>query len=227
MRILIIEDDKHISDNIREFLEQNTFSVDNALDGAGWYQQAKSSTPYDCIILDRMLPGMEGAEICKALRNMGMRTPILMLTAKDTIDAKIEWLDSGADDYVVKPFSLRELLSRINALIRRNYDNLSDGMELRVSDLSLDMKNKRVTRGGREIPLSRKHFQLLEFLMRNKGRILSKSEIEEHIWDRNADLWSDVVRSHIQILRSKVDRDFDQKLIRTIHSMGYMITDEP
>lgn len=149
-----------------------------------------------------------------------------MLTAKDTTDAKVEGLDAGADDYVVKPFSLREILSRVNALIRRRYDNLSIGTELRIADLSLDTKTKRVHRGGVDIPLSKKHFQLLELLMRNQGRILSKSEIEEHIWDRNADLWSDVVRSHIQILRSKIDKHFDKKLIHTVHSMGYTITDE-
>ena len=150
-----------------------------------------------------------------------------MLTAKDSLDAKVEGLDAGADDYVVKPFSLRELLSRVNALIRRSYDNLDAGTELRVGDLCLDTRTKKTSRGGKDIKLSRKHFQLLEFLMRNKGKICSKSEIEEHVWDMNAELWSDVVRSHIQILRSKVDKDFEPKLIRTIHSMGYMITDEP
>ncbi|MDD5377152.1 MAG: response regulator transcription factor [Candidatus Gracilibacteria bacterium] len=226
MRILIIEDDKHIAQNIREFLEQNTFSVDIAHDGEIGFQLAKSSTPYDCIILDRMLPNKEGATICRELRGTGIKTPILMLTAKDTTDAKIEGLDAGADDYIVKPFSLRELFSRINALIRRSYNNLETGVELRIADLSLDTRTKKVTRSGKEIPLSKKHFQLLEFLMRNKGRILSKSEIEEHIWDMNAELWSDVVRSHIQMLRSKVDKDFEKKLIRTVHSMGYTIIDE-
>ncbi len=226
MRILIIEDNKHIAQNIREFLEQHTFSVDVSHDGLEGFQLAKSSTSYDCIILDRMLPNKEGTDICQELRAIGIRTPILMLTAKDTLDAKIEGLDVGADDYVVKPFSLRELLSRINALIRRNYDNLSTGTELQIADLSLDTKTKKVIRAGREIPLTKKLFQLLEFLMRNKGNILSKPEIEEHIWDRNAELWSDVVRSHMQILRSKVDKDFEKKLIKTIHSMGYMITDE-
>lgn len=226
MRILLIEDDKYIAQNIREFLEQNTFSVDVTNDGEEGFRLAKSSTPYDCIILDRMLPSKEGTIICRELRAMGIKTPILMLTAKDTIDAKIEGLDSGADDYIVKPFSLREILSRLNALIRRSYDNLSAGIELRVADLCLDTKTKKVIRAGKEIPLSKKHFQLLEFLMRNKGSVLSKSEIEEHIWDMNADLWSDVVRSHIQILRTKIDKDFDKKLIRTVHSMGYTITDE-
>lgn len=128
MRILIVEDDRHIAQNIREFLEQNTFSVDVSHSGEEGFRLAMSSTPYDCIILDRMLPDKEGVDVCRDLRTSGIRIPIIILTAKDATDAKIEGLDAGADDYLVKPFSLRELFSRVNALIRRSYDNLSEGI---------------------------------------------------------------------------------------------------
>ena len=226
MRILLIEDDKKISQNIKEFLEQNTYSVDTANDWEIWFTMAKSSTPYDLLILDIMLPNKDGVSICRDLRNLGIKTPIIMLTAKDALDAKIEWLDAGADDYLVKPFSLRELLARINAQIRRNYDNLDDGNILTIADLVLNTKTKKITRWKKEIILTKKLYQLLELLLRNNWKVLSKSEIEEHIWDMNADLWSDVVRSHIQILRSKIDKDFPKKLIKTAHGMWYTINEE-
>ncbi len=226
MKVLLIEDEPQISKNIEEFLKQNTFSVDTAWDWEIWFNLAKSSNPYDIIILDLMLPKKDGISICKDLRKLDIKTPIIMLTAKDTIDNKIEWLDSGADDYIVKPFSLRELLSRINSIIRRSYDNLEDWTKLSVWDLILDTKSKKVTRGWMDIILSKKHFQILELLMRNKWKVISKQEIEEQLWDMNAELWSDVVRSHIQIIRSKVDKDFPVKLIKTAHSMWYSISED-
>lgn len=226
MKVLLIEDEPQISKNIEEFLKQNTFAVDVAWDWESWFNLAKSSNPYDIIILDLMLPKKDGISICKDLRKIDIKTPIIMLTAKDTIDNKIEWLDSWADDYIVKPFSLRELLSRINSIIRRSYDNLEDGTKLTVWDLVLDTKSKKVTRWWKDIILSKKHFQILELLMRNKWKVISKQEIEEQLWDMNAELWSDVVRSHIQILRSKVDKDFSVKLIKTAHSMWYSISED-
>jgi two-component system, OmpR family, copper resistance phosphate regulon response regulator CusR len=159
----------------------------------------------------------------RQLREHGVRTPVLLLTAMDATDQRIEGLDAGADDYLVKPFSLRELLARIRALMRRSFDHMKNGSELTVDDLCISLTTKKVTRAGSEIKLSRKQFELLEYLMRNAGRIVSKAEIEEHIWDRNANLWSDVVRSHIQTLRAKIDRPFDKKLIKTVHGMGYGI----
>jgi DNA-binding response OmpR family regulator len=176
--------------------------------------------------LDLMLPKKDWISICKDLRWLWVKTPIIILTAKDAIDSKIEWLDIWADDYIIKPFSLRELLSRINALIRRTYNNLEDGTKLIVDNLILDTKTKKVTRWWKEIVLSKKHFQILELLMRNKWNVLSKQEIEEQLWDMNAELWSDVVRSHIQIIRTKIDKDFPKKLIKTFHSMWYSISDE-
>ncbi len=226
MRILLIEDDIQISKNIEEFLKQNTFAVDVALDWEMWFNLAKSSNPYDIIILDLMLPKKDWINICKDLRKLDIKTPIIMLTAKDTIDNKVEWLDSWADDYLIKPFSLRELLSRINSIIRRSYDNLEDWTKLSVWDLILDTKSKKVIRWGKDIILSKKHFQILELLMRNKWKVISKQEIEEQLWDMNAELWSDVVRSHIQIIRSKVDKDFPIKLIKTAHSMWYSISED-
>lgn len=226
MRILLIEDDIQISKNIEEFLKQNTFAIDVALDWEIWFNLAKSSNPYDIIILDLMLPKKDWINICKDLRKLDIKTPIIMLTAKDTIDNKVEWLDSWADDYLIKPFSLRELLSRINSIIRRSYDNLEDWTKLSVWDLILDTKSKKVIRWGKDIILSKKHFQILELLMRNKWKVISKQEIEEQLWDMNAELWSDVVRSHIQIIRSKVDKDFPIKLIKTAHSMWYSISED-
>lgn len=226
MRILLIEDDVQISKNIEEFLKQNTFAIDVALDWDIWFNLAKSSNPYDIIILDLMLPKKDWINICKDLRKLDIKTPIIMLTAKDTIDNKVEWLDSWADDYLIKPFSLRELLSRINSIIRRSYDNLEDWTKLSVWDLILDTKSKKVIRWGKDIILSKKHFQILELLMRNKWKVISKQEIEEQLWDINAELWSDVVRSHIQIIRSKVDKDFPVKLIKTAHSMWYSISED-
>lgn len=226
MKILLIEDDIQISKNIEEFLKQNTFAIDVALDWEIWFNLAKSSNPYDIIILDLMLPKKDWINICKDLRKLDIKTPIIMLTAKDTIDNKVEWLDSWADDYLIKPFSLRELLSRINSIIRRSYDNLEDWTKLSVWDLILDTKSKKVIRWGKDIILSKKHFQILELLMRNKWKVISKQEIEEQLWDMNAELWSDVVRSHIQIIRSKVDKDFPIKLIKTAHSMWYSISED-
>jgi len=226
MRILIIEDDKLIAQNIKEFLQQNTFSVDISNDWEDGFKLAKSSNPYDLIVLDINLPNKNWIDICNELRSIWDKTPIIMLTAKDSIESKIEWLDSWADDYLIKPFSLRELLSRINALLRRKYDNLDSWTEIILWDLILNTKTKKVVRSWKEIILTKKLFQILELLMRNKWKVLSKSEIEEHLWDMNAELWSDVVRSHIQLLRAKVDKGFPKKLIKTVHSMWYTINDD-
>ena len=226
MRILVVEDNVAIAQNIREFLASQTFTVDIVHDGDEGFELAAGESPYDALILDVMLPGRDGISVCRDLRARGIETPIIMLTARDTLDARVEGLDHGADDYLVKPFALKELLARINALIRRNYRNLDADMELHVGELSLNTRTKKITREGQDIVLSKKHYQLLEFLMRNAGRVVSKQEIEEHLWDRDAELWSDVVRSHIQLLRARVDRGFDKKLIKTVHSMGYTINND-
>jgi DNA-binding response OmpR family regulator len=223
MRILLIEDDPKIAENVAEFLAQSAFAVDTARDGTAGFAAASGSVRYDCIITDVMLPGMDGMTIVRNLRAAGSKIPVLMLTAKGEISDRVEGLDSGADDYLPKPFSLRELEARIRSLLRRTSRNPESSGVLSVGDLSLDLAKKTAVRDGKEIPLSRKHFQLLELLMRNEGRVLSKSEIEESVWDRDAELWSDVVRSHMQMLRAKVDTPFKEPLIRNVRGMGYVM----
>lgn len=226
MRILVVEDEQGIAKNIADFLRQHAFVVDTAFDGRTGLAMAEA-TPYDIILLDWMLPEIDGLEVCRALRKHAPAAAIILLTAKDTLDDKVLGLTTGADDYIVKPFELRELLARIQSLLRRKYANQPEGNILRVGDLTLDLSTQEVKRGEKHITLTRKLYQLLEFLMRNKNRVLPKAEIEAHLWDAHAELWSDVVRSHIQKLREKVDSEWETKLIRTVHGMGYRITDQP
>ena len=225
MRILIVEDEHGIAENIAEYLRQHSFAVDIAEDGKkGW--ELASANPYDMILLDWMLPGMSGIELCTKIREKEAQAAIIMLTAKDTLDDKVEGLTTGADDYIVKPFELRELLARIQTQLRRQYRNQPQQGILRVGDLTLDLERREAKREGKRIILTKKLFQLLEYLMRNAGRVVTKSDIETHIWDTRAELWSDVVRSHLQKLREKVDKDFEKKLIHTVHGFGYKISDE-
>ena len=223
MRILIVEDEEGIAKNIAEYLRQHSFAVDIALDGKEGWEFARSIL-YDVILLDWMLPGMSGLDLCAQLRAKDTQGAIIMLTAKDTLDDKVEGLTTGADDYIVKPFELRELLARIQTLLRRQYRNQPQQGILQVGDLTLDLERREAARAGTRIILTKKLFQLLEFLMRNADRVVSKSDIETHIWDTHAELWSDVVRSHLQKLREKVDKDFEKKLIHTVHGIGYKIS---
>jgi len=225
MRILVVEDEHGIADNIAEYLRQYSFAVDVAYDGNDGLNLAKANT-YDIALLDWMLPGMDGLELCKLLRKDFPSLGIIMLTAKDAVDDRVSGLDTGADDYIVKPFALKELMARIQSLLRRSYRNQPEGNVLMVGDLTLDLSTQQAMRGGQTIKLTRKLFQILELLMRNKDRVVSKAEIEAHIWDASAELWSDVVRSHMQKLREKVDKDFPKKLIQTVHGTGYRITDK-
>jgi DNA-binding response OmpR family regulator len=222
MRILIVEDEPAIAKNIAEYLRQQTFAVDIAYDGNKGWEFAKNNT-YDVCLLDWMLPGMTGLELCQKLRGINPQAAIIMLTARDTLDDRVTGLGTGADDYLVKPFELRELLARIQALLRRSSRTEVDGQILRVGDLSLNTDTKHVERAGKEIHLTRKLYQLLEFLMRNAGKVVSKSDIEAHVWDAHAELWSDVVRSHIQKLRKELDDGSSIQIIRTVHGMGYTI----
>lgn len=224
MRILVVEDERGIADNIAEYLRQYSFAVDTAYDGNEGLQFAKAHT-YDIALLDWMLPGIDGLELCKILRKDQPQLGIIMLTAKDAVDDRVTGLETGADDYIVKPFALKELMARIQSLLRRSYRNQPEGNLLTVGDLTLDLDTQQASRGGHTIKLTRKLFQILELLMRNKDRVVSKAEIEAHIWDASAELWSDVVRSHMQKLREKVDKGFPKKLIQTVHGTGYRITD--
>jgi DNA-binding response OmpR family regulator len=223
MRILVVEDEHGIADNIAEYLRQYSFAVDTAYDGDEGLKMARAHS-YDIVLLDWMLPGTDGLTVCKTLRKEYPQLGIIMLTAKDSVDDRVSGLDTGADDYIVKPFALKELMARIQSLLRRNYRNQSDGHKLTVGDLTLDLDTQQAERGGTSIKLTRKLFQILELLMRNENRVVSKAEIEAHIWDASAELWSDVVRSHMQKIREKVDRDFPKKLIQTVHGTGYRIT---
>ncbi len=221
MRLLIVEDEKELARPLKEGLEYQKYAVDLAFDGSEGERLARENN-YDVIIMDIMLPEKDGISITKSLRSDGIATPILMLTAKGTVEDKTVGLDAGADDYLPKPFAFGELSARVRALLRR-----AGGEKkpiLQVGDLQLDPATHDVTRGDKKIDLVKKDFQLLEYLMRNADRVLTRAEIEEHVWDRNAELWSDVIRSHIKTLRAKIDKGHKVKLIRTIHGVGYKIS---
>lgn len=222
MRILIIEDDRKIANAIKKGLEQESYAVDIAYDGEDGFGSAMNIN-YDVIILDRMLPGMDGVEICRALRDNKIKIPIIMLTAKDKIADKVEGLNAGADDYLTKPFSFEELLARLRALMRRPQE-ISNNL-LQISDLILDRVKFEVRRGKKYLLLSSKEFALLEYMMRNPGRILTKDNIIEHVWDYDADILPNTVEVYIGYLRNKIDKPFKGKpeLIHTIRGFGYKI----
>lgn len=222
MRILIIEDDHKIANAIKRGLEQESFAVDLSFDGKDGLASALT-TDYDLIILDRMLPEMDGITVCQMLRKDHKNTPVLMLTAKDKVTDRVEGLNAGADDYLIKPFAFEELLARLRALLRRPHNTIDT--ILKVGDLSLDMTTYEVKRGEKNINLSSKEFALLEYLMRNAGRILTKDNIISHIWDYDADVLPNTVEVYIGYLRNKIDRPFITKkpLIKTLRGFGYKI----
>lgn len=221
--ILLVEDNRGIAEMVGEFLERRGFSVDYASDGVTGLHLAVSNS-YDVIVLDLMLPGMDGLEVCRKLRHDAKRaTPVLMLTARDTLDDKLVGLDAGADDYLVKPFEIRELEARVRALIRRDRRQVSTEV-LRVADLVLDTATLRATRAGRDLLLSPIGIRLLTILMRESPRVVSRRDIEREVWgDLLPD--SDTLRSHLYNLRKVIDKPFDKPLLHTIHSAGYRLTD--
>lgn len=223
MRILLIEDDIAISRLLKEGLEDESYAVDVAHDGSEGYRTA-SADEYDVIILDIMLPEMDGYEVCRALRKDGNKTPILMLTARDAERDIVEGLDTGADDYLAKPFSFDVLLARIRALLRRPNEKLEE--ILRVGDLKLDPSLKKVTRASQEITLTAKEYGVLEYLMRNKGKVLSKEQIISHVWDFDADVLPNNVELFIMFLRRKIDKPFKSKLIYTVSGFGYKLEEK-
>jgi DNA-binding response OmpR family regulator len=222
MKLLIIEDEHKIANLIKQGLEQEHFVVDVAYDGTAGYDYA-SSEPYDLIILDRLLPGADGLEICKKLRSQGNHTPILMLTAKGQVSDKVEGLNSGADDYLTKPFAFEELLARIKALVRR--PRTTTGNLLQVADLSLNTDSYEIKRGENSIALSSKEFALLEYLMRHHNKTLTKEQIINHVWSYDANILPNTVEVFIGYLRNKIDRPFKDKksLIHTVRGFGYKI----
>jgi two-component system OmpR family response regulator len=220
MHILIIEDEYKISNFLKTGFKEEGYAVDTASDGEEGLYLAKSNV-FDAIILDIMLPKIDGFTICKTLRKENVHTPIIMLTARDSINDKISGLDIGADDYLTKPFSFEELLARIRSLLRKSKSQ--EIKKLKVADLEIDLVTHRVFRGGNEIMLSSKEYSLLEYLMRNEGSIITKTMITEHVWEINYDSFTNIVEVYINYLRNKVDRDHDKKLINTIRGRGYML----
>lgn len=225
MRILIIEDEHKIANSLKKGLELESYSADVAYTGSDGYDLA-STEPYDAIILDLMLPGMSGIEICEKLRKDNVHTPILMLTAKSELEDKIYGLNTGADDYLTKPFAFEELLARLKALLRRPKTTLSPAMK--YDTLTLDSIAYTVTRGGKSVKLSKKEFALLEYMLRNKEKILSKENIINHVWNYDADVLPNTVEQYIGYLRNKIDNDFpkENKLINTVRGFGYVLKKE-
>ena len=224
MRILIIEDEKKIADSIKKGLKQEKYVVDIAYDGNIGYDLAAGEN-YDVIMLDLMLPGIDGLTICKRLRREdGVFTPILMLTAKDGVEDKVRGLNIGADDYLPKPFAFEELLARVNALGRRP-KKISDNTFLSVGKLSLNRTSFEVKRGDTRINLSRKEFTLLEYMMKNPGKILGKDELISNVWEYEADILPNTVEVYIGYLRKKIDEPFnnDKPMIQTIRGFGYRL----
>jgi DNA-binding response OmpR family regulator len=223
MRILVIEDDRKVANFVQSGLEQAGHAVDVLNDGGAAGEQARA-VDYDAVVLDLMLPGRSGFEILRDIRSRKPSLPVLILTAKDSLEDRITGLDSGADDYMVKPFALAELTARLRALLRRGTPREN---VLRLSDLELDSVTRIVRRAGRKIDLKPKEYSLLEYLMRNSGRPITKSLIIEHVWDIHFDSVSNVVEVHINSLRNKLDKGFAMPLIHTIRGVGYMLADAP
>lgn len=223
MRILVVEDEHKIANSIKKGLEQESYAVDVAHDGEYGFDLA-ATEDYDVIILDLMLPKVDGVKLCKKLRKeKNIHTPILMLTAKGQIDDKVKGLNAGADDYLVKPFAFAELLARIKALTRRPKQALDP--VLKIEDLGLDTLTYEVKRRNRKITLSKKEFALLEYLLRHKGKILTKEQIINHVWNYDADVLPNTVEVYIGYLRNKIDKPFKDKLplIKTVRGFGYKI----
>ncbi|MBN2107705.1 MAG: response regulator transcription factor [Deltaproteobacteria bacterium] len=219
MRILVVEDEKKIAGFIKRGLKEEGYAVDVAADGGEGYELA-SVNDYDLIILDIMLPKCDGVTVCKKLRAEKLETPIIMLTAKTSVQDKVTGLDAGANDYLTKPFAFEELLARMRVLLRRA---VQPATRLQVADLALDLLSHKVSRADRDIILSSREFALLEYLMRNTGTVVTRTMISEHVWDIDFDTSTNVIDVYINYLRNKIDADFDQKLIQTIRGRGYML----
>ncbi len=220
MRILIVEDERSLADIIKKGLEEEDYSVDVAYNGEDGLFMAENE-PSDLIILDIMLPIVDGMTILKKIRKAGAKTPVLMLTAKDTITDKVSGLDSGADDYLTKPFLFEELLARIRALLRRVSEAKTSVIE--IGNLSIDMATHEVRRDGRNIDLSAKEYTLLEYMAINRNKVLTRTMFWEHLYDYNFDLDSNVIDVFIHRIRNKIDKGFERKLIHTLRGSGYML----
>jgi heavy metal response regulator len=223
MRILVIEDEKKVATFIKKGLVEEHYAVDTAFDGEeGLY--LSEINEYDLIVLDLMIPKIDGFGVLKKIRERKNNVPILVLTAKDSVDDTVRGLDAGCDDYLTKPFAFAELLARIRALLRR--DKKEKESVLRIADLSLSIVTHKVMRQGKEIELTSKEYALLEYFMRNPEKVLTRTMISEHVWDYHFDSNTNVIDVYVNYLRKKIDKDFDPKLIHTIRGIGYMMKKE-
>jgi DNA-binding response OmpR family regulator len=220
MRILLVEDERKVASFIARALRENTYAVDVAESGQKALELG-SGVPYDAILLDVRLPDMSGIEVCRELRQRGIESPVLMLTARGLVEQRVEGLDAGADDYLTKPFVLAELLARVRALVRRGFH--SGNAKLRYADLILDRHRRRATRDRETIPLTSREFALLDLLLLRAPELITRSEIVEHVWDCHFDSETNLVEVYINRLRQKIDRDHSVKLIHTIRGVGYRL----
>lgn len=220
MRILLVEDEKDLSNAIKEGLEDNFFTVDQAFDGEEAIDKIEIEKSYDLIIVDIMIPKIDGIKLLKMIREKEIKTPILMLTAKNGIDYKVNSFDLGADDYLTKPFDFRELLARIKSLIRRDKETKTN--IIKIKNILIDTSKNKVYKNGKLIELTKKEYQILLYLSMNKGKIVSKEELENHLWDENSELWSDTLRTHVKNLRRKIENK-NENIIKTIKGIGFEI----
>lgn len=223
MRILVVEDEKKIADFIKRGLKEEGYAVDVAYDGEEGLFLARTNE-YDMLLLDLMLPKLDGISLCRKLKASNILTPVIMLTAKDTVRDKVVGLDSGADDYLTKPFAFEELLARIRAILRKSDSHVTT--TLKVSDLELDLITHKVKRGDKDIELTAKEYSLLEYMMRNTGTIVTRTMISEHVWDIDFDTFTNVIDVYINYLRNKIDSGFRKKLIHTVRGRGYILKEE-
>jgi DNA-binding response OmpR family regulator len=225
MKILLVEDEKMLSRLLAEALSEQLYIVEQAFDGEeGLYKAINFS--YDVLILDVLLPKRSGWDILREIRKTGVKTPVLMLTALSEVEDKVKGLNSGADDYLAKPFDVRELIARIQALIRRSVSGSNQGEILQCDDLVINTLKKSVTRGDNCIELTKKEYQILEYLMYHQGEVVTKETLEEHLWGENEELWSDVIRSHMKNLRKKIDYRHKKPIIKTVRGEGYVCCEE-
>jgi DNA-binding response OmpR family regulator len=222
MNILVIEDEPKVASFIKQGLEEESASVALAEDGNKGYNLAKAND-FDVIIMDVMLPHVNGFDLCKKLRTEGLQTPVLMLTALNTTDEKVKGFDCGADDYLVKPFDFKELTARVKALKKRKTDIINKSQIMKIGDLVLDMDARVVKRDGKRIDVTQKEYALLEYMMKNANKVISRNEIAQHVWGVDFDTRTNVIDVYINFLRKKVDKDHKVKLIHTVVGMGYTI----
>ena len=222
IKILFVEDEKKIADTLKMGLEEKGYRLDLAYDGNLGWRMFHNST-YDLVILDINLPGINGYDLCKMIRERNKSVPIVMLTAMGSVEDKVEGFDAGADDYIVKPFDFKELQARIKALLKRKYHFDTHASILKLADLEMNLDTKEVTRSGEMIRLTAKEFQLLEYFLRNQNKVLSRAEIALQVWELDFDSKTNVIDVYVNYLRNKIDKNFEKKLIHTVIGMGYVM----